>query len=404
MKNKADNSSARSAIVFLLMILLVSLLGIYLKGNKGKKSVTIHNKDWGHSVQQTADGGYIIAGVSWRPGGWQSDVYLIKTNARGSKVWSKTFGRGEVNSGNSVKQTMDRGYIIAGTTWSSDKTHSDIYLVKTDTDGNEIWSRIYGGSRMDEGYSVCQTKDRGYIIAGWTDSFGKGKDDVYLIKTDDNGNMIWSRTFGGSRMDQGYSVRQTTDGGYIIAGRTDSFGKGKDDVYLIKTDNNGNMIWSRTFGGKSRDQGNSVRQTVDGGYVVAGSTFSYSGKDSDVYLIKTEADGREVWHKTFGGRFGDYGRSVQQTTDGGYIVAGNTWPLGRIGSSKVYLLKVGHRGNKEWARTIGTGGSEYGFSVCLTRDGGYIVAGKTVKIDKGDDNVYLIKTLADGTQAWSKTL
>ncbi len=352
MKNKTENSSARSAIVFLLMILLVSLLGIYLKGNKAKKPVSVHNKDWGHSVQQTADGGYIIAGVSWHPGGWQSDVYLIKTNARGSKVWSKTFGRGDVNSGNSVKQTMDRGYIIAGTTWGSDKTHSDIYLVKTDTDGNKIWSRTYGGSRMDEGYSVCQTKDRGYIIAG----------------------------------------------------RTDSFGKGKDDVYLIKTDNNGNMVWRRTFGGKSSDQGNAVRQTVDGGYIVAGSTCSYSGKNSDVYLIKTAADGRELWHKTFGGRFGDYGRSVQQTKDGGYIVAGNTWPLGRTGSSKVYLLKVDHRGNKEWARTIGAGGSEYGFSVCLTSDGGYMVAGKTVKIDKGDDNVYLIKTLADGTQAWSKTL
>ena len=298
---------------------------------------------------------------------------------------------------------MDRGYIIAGTTWSSDKTHSDIYLVKTDTDGNEIWSRTYGGSRRDEGSSVCQTKDRGYIIAGRTDSFGEGKDDVYLIKTDDHGNMIWSRTFGGSRMDQGYSVRQTTDAGYIIAGRTDSFGKGKTDVYLIKTDNNGNMIWSRTFGGNSRDQGNSVRQTVDGGYIVAGSTWSYSGKNSDVYLIKTDAHGREIWHKTFGGKFGDYGRSVLQTTDAGYIVAGNTWPLGRLGSSKVYLLKADRKGNKEWTRTIGAGGSEYGFSVCRTNDGGYMVAGKTVKIDKGDGDVYLIKTHADGTEAWSKT-
>jgi hypothetical protein len=404
MENKPDNSSARSAIIFLSMIVLVSLLGIYLKDNKGKKSVTIRSKDWGHSVQQTVDGGYIIAGVSWRPGGWQSDVYLIKTNAHGSKVWSKTFGRGDVNSGNSVKQTMDRGYIIAGTTWSSDKTHSDIYLVKTDTDGNEIWSRTYGGSRMDEGYSVCQTKDRGYIIAGRTDSFGKGKDDVYLIKTDDNGNMLWTRTFGGSRMDQGYSVRQTTDAGYIIAGRTDSFGKGKTDVYLIKTDDNGNMVWSRTFGGKSRDEGNSVRRTADRGYIVAGSTWSYSGKNSDVYLIKTDADGREIWHKTFGGKFGDYGRSVLQTTDAGYIVAGNTWPLGKIGSSKVYLLKADRKGNKEWTRTIGAGGSEYGFSVCRTSDGGYMVAGKTVKIDKRDDDVYLIKTQADGTEAWSKTL
>ena len=154
----------------------------------------------------------------------------------------------------------------------------------------------------------------------------------------------------------------------------------------------------------SKDWGHSVQQTVDGGYIIAGVSWRPGGWQSDVYLIKTDADGMEVWQKTFGGRFGDYGRSVQQTTDGGYIVAGNTWPLGRIGSSKVYLLKIDHKGNKEWARTIGAGGSEYGFSVCRTSDGGYMVAGKTVRNDKGDDDVYLIKTFADGTKAWSKTL
>ena len=137
------NSSIRSAIFFLLMIVLVSFWGIYLKGHKEKKSVSIHNKDWGHSVRQTADGGYVIAGVSWRLGGWLSDVYLIKTKACGSELWGKTLGKGAVDSGNSVKQTVDLGYIIAGTTWSSDGTQSDIYLVKTDINGNEAGAHQY---------------------------------------------------------------------------------------------------------------------------------------------------------------------------------------------------------------------------------------------------------------------
>jgi hypothetical protein len=397
-------SSVRSATFFFLMIALVSLTGIYLKSHKEKRPVIIHNKDWGHSVQRTDDGGYVIAGVSWRLGGWLGNAYLVKTDAGGSELWSKTFGNGDVSMGNSVKQTRDLGFIIAGNTWSSDGRQSDVYLVKTDIDGNRIWSRTYGGKGREEGSSVCQTTDGGFIVAGRTNSFGKGEDDVYLIKTDENGNENWSRAYGGSKRDKGSSVSQTADGGYIVAGRTDSFGEGEDDVYLIKTNADGVMVWSGTFGGKGRDQGNSVCLTDDGGYLVAGTTWSDSGKYSDVYLVKTDNNGKGLWHKTVGGKFGDYGLSVQQADDGGFIVAGNTWPFGRIGSSKVYLLRVDRDGNKVWARTMGAGGSEFGLSVCRAGDGGYVVAGKTVGIQKGDDDVYLVKVLGDGTEAWSRRI
>jgi hypothetical protein len=394
---------ARSAIFFVLIILSVVFWGIYFKGYKEKKPVAAH-KEWANCVQQTADGGYVVAGVIWRLGGWQSSVYLVKADTLGRKLWSKTFGRGDVNYGNSVEQTADSGYVVAGTAWPLGETHSDIYVIRTDAEGNEIWSRTYGGSGKDEGLSVCQAADGGYVVAGLTDSFGQGKEDVFLVKTDAEGNEIWSRTYGGSGKDEGLSVCQATDGGYIIAGQTDSFGQGNDDVYLVKADAKGDSVWSKTFGGKGRDWAASVRQTSDGGYVVAGTTWPFEEKYSDVYMIKTDTHGREMWHETFGGKYGDYGRCVQQTVEGGYMVVGNTWPLGRIGESKIYVLKTDDKGGKVWAKTFGGGGSEYGLSVCHAVDGGYIVAGKTERVGANDDDIYLAKIQGDGTQAWSTTL
>ena len=395
----------RNAILFWLMILFAVFVGIYFRGYKDKeKTPLIVHKDWANCVQPTADDGCVIAGVIWGMGGMQSAVYLVKTDAHGGKLWCKTFGQGDVNCGNSVQQTLDLGYIVAGTTWPEDEKYSDIYLVKTDHDGKVIWSRSYGGRWRDEGHSVRQTTDGGYVITGQTDSFGDGNDDVYLVKTDIGGNEIWSKTYGGSRRDEGRSVRQTTDGGYVIAGQTDSFGDGNQQkAYLMKTDAEGNLVWDKTFGGEGRNRGESVRQTSDGGYIVVGTTWPPDARYSDVYLLKTDPDGRELWHKTFGGKYGDHGFSVEQTSGGGYIVAGNTWPVGRMGQSRIYLLKTDGKGGKVWVKTFGGEGSAYGRSVCRTKDGGYIVAGKTEDMDGGDDDIYLIKTDGDGVLAWRMT-
>ncbi|MFH1321476.1 MAG: T9SS type A sorting domain-containing protein, partial [Bacteroidota bacterium] len=185
----------------------------------------------------------------------------------------------------------------------------------------------------------------GYIIAGHTLSFGAGNVDVYLIKTNADGDTIWTKTFGGTNEDKGYSVQQTTDGGYIIAGHTYSFGAGYTDVYLIKTNADGDTVWTKTFGGTSFDYGNSVQQTTDGGYIIAGYTMSFGAGNWDVYLIKTSAQGNTLWTKTFGGIYCDRGYSVQQTTDGGYIIAGDKWWSFATGDFDVYLIKTNTQGD-----------------------------------------------------------
>ena len=215
------------------------------------------------------------------------------------------------------------------------KRSSLVYLIKTDVDGNEQWSKTFGGSDYDYGTSVQQTTDGGFIIAGYIYSFIAEDSDVYPIKTDVDGNEQWSKTFGGSDYDYGKSVQQTVDGGFIIAGSTESFGAGEGDAYLIKTDIDSNEQWSNTFGGSDDDGGASVQQTADGGFIIAGCTESIGPLCDDVYLVKTDIDGNEQWSNTFGGSNLDQGTSVQQTTDGGFIIAGLT-DLGE--SDAVYLI------------------------------------------------------------------
>ena len=348
------------------------------------------NSDEGYSVQQTSDGGYVVMGYTNSFGAGGYDVYLVKTNASGDTLWTKVYGGTQDDAGNSVQQTSDGGYIIAGYTQSFGAGDHDVWLLKTNASGDTLWTRTYGGRLIDEGNSVQQTSDSGYVIAGHTGSFGAGYDDVYLIKTNAAGDTLWTRTFGGPVYDFGNSVRQTSDGGYIMTGYTWAMAQSNYDVWLIKTNAAGDTLWTRTYGGMFNDRGNSVRQTLDGGYVIVGYSNSFADSN-DVYLIKTDSSGDTLWTRTYGGYKEEVGNSVQQTMDGGYIIAGGTWSFG-AGADDAWLIKTNVSGDTLWTSTYGGAYADYGYSVQQTSDSCYIVAGFTASFGVGLEDVYIIKT------------
>ena len=320
--------------------------------------------NYAYSARQTADEGYIISGEKMLSTPGLTDAWLVKTDSDGNQQWSRTFGGDDRDFGFSAQQTSDGGYIMGGTTILGFYT-ANMLLVKTDSNGNQQWSRTFGDNHLAYGTTTQQTSDGGYIIVGWIiDDPSQpegGQSDVLLVKTDSNGNQQWNKTFGGNESDGGISAQQTSDGGYIIAGSTQSFGSGSYDVWLIKTDSSGYEQWSRTFGGVRLDEPHSVQITSDGGYIIIGYTASFSGVsgDYDFWLIKTDSNGTtcsyaatgecsessEKFVKIFGGSEWDEGFSVQQTRDGGYIVTGRTGSFG-AGGGDAWLIKTDAFGNE----------------------------------------------------------
>jgi hypothetical protein len=308
-------------------------------------------------------------------------------------AWTKTFGGADYDYGMSVRQTSDGGYIITGYTASYGAGDYDVWLIKADSSGNMAWNKTFGGSHGGRGYSVQQTSDGGYIIVGSTELYGTGDYDIWLIKTDPSGNMAWNKTFGGSHGGRGYSVQQTSDGGYVVAGYAQSYGAGLSDVWLIKTDSSVTMAWNKTYGSSDYDYAFTVQQTLDGGYIIAGQTASHVARDLDIWLIKTDSSGTMAWNKTFGSSDFDIGNSVQQNLDGGYIIAGYTNSYG-AGGSDVWLIKADSSGDETWNKTFGGLGGDLGYSVQQTSDGGYIIAGSTTSYGAGHSDVWLIKVSA----------
>jgi PKD repeat protein len=364
------------------------------------------------SCTVTDDDGVSITGWEYR---------TVHARKIGIEEWNRSFGGTDSDVARSVQQTEDGGYILAGYT-ESFAGSTDAWLIKTDVSGNEVWNKTFDVSDHDYAYSVQQTKGGSYVLAGYTESFGAGLMDAWLItgysllkpihfplpqqippfRTSWLGpyRMSWdTKTFGGTDRDVASSVQQTEDGGYVLAGYTESFGAGRCDAWLIKTDKSGNEVWNKTFGGASWDVAHSVQQTKDGGYVLAGSTRSFAADWDDVWLIKTDKSGNEVWNKTFGRTGWDGALSVQQTKDGGYVLAGYTRSFGRRWDD-AWLIKTDAFGNKLWDKTFDVTDHDYAYSVQQTKDDGYIVGGYTGPDEGPECDALLIKTDASGNKLW----
>lgn len=374
-----------------LVIALTFLASFSFAQATFEKTFGTTGDNFANDVQLTSDGGYIIAGTgNFNSAG--SDIFLIKTDSKGDTLWTRFIGGGSTDYGNAVAPTTDGGYIIAGSTMSFGAGASDAFLVKTDVNGNVTWSKTYGTASNDAAYGVVQTADGGYVFSGTEMQSGlNGK--AHLVKVDANGNVLWSKTFGNStRKNFAYTLQQTADRGFIIGGWENLNLGINDDFCLIKTDSNGVKEWYKSYGDVGHDQNYSVHQTVDGGFIMAGITFSATV--FDVNMVKTDASGNLVWTKNFGGSGADDAYAVTSTSDGGFVFCGSTSSFGL--NQAAYLVKVDGSGNLLWSRTMSGSGWDGFFAIHEAVDGGLIMAGVKGETYGVSGSLYLVKTDANG--------
>jgi hypothetical protein len=340
----------------------------------------------GLAIIQSKDGGYAV-GIDenniilpWETNGGG----VVKLDSSGNLQWIREFS----GRGGAIIQAADHGYVTVGSItmhgYGLGSGGGDIYVVKIDSAGNYEWTETIGGIENDVGNAIALTKDGGYAITGSTNSYGLGNstfdstsNDVYLLKLNSEGSLLWSKTIGGGKDDEGFSIVQTKDAGYAITGETNSFGMGGYDVYVIKVDSTGNLQWTKTIGGGNNDIGNSIIQSRDGGYAITGVTYSFNDTtNGDVYAMKLDSSGNLQWTQTIGGTSADEGFTIAQATNGNYVITGNTSSFGS-GGTNIYFIELDSTGNLVNTKTIGGIGNVSAASMVKTRAGGFAIAGNS---------------------------
>jgi len=385
-----------------------------------------NNLDHGRSITTTTDGGYVLTGYTWSNNGDFSgmnkgygDIFIMKLNSNGETVWKKTFGGSNLDNGSSIVTTNDGGYVLTGETRSNDndfngmsKGSVDIFVIKLNSSGETVWKKTFGGSINEGGQSITTTNDGGYVLTGYTTSndgdfsgMNKGNYEIFVIKLNSSGETVWKKTFGGSREEGGTSITTTNDGGYVLTGWTYSndgdfngMNKGNYDIFVIKLNSNGETVWKKTYGGSSRDEGRSIITTTDGGYVLTGWTYSNDGDfsgmnkgDYEIFVMKLNSNGEIEWKKTFGGSGTDWGFSITTTNDGGYVLTGYTksndgdFSGMNKGDRDIFVMKLNSNGDTVWKKAFGGSNLDNGSSIVTTNDGGYVLTGETRSND-GDFN------------------
>ena len=353
--------------------------------------------DYGRSLIELNDGGYLIAGNTSLLGDNYSNALLIKIDHTGKEMWKRDYTFSSVDRLNMVKELQDGSLVAAGFTMSSTNYSKDIFVIKTDAQGNLEWQRSYGDAQDETANSIDISIGGGFIISGEVINENTGFSLCYLIKIDNEGELDWSNTFGGSQNDNGLSVISTNDAGFAITGMTRSLGDNNGEVWLLKVNSNGEMEWERTYGGDDTEYGRTIQQTVDGGYIIIGQTESFGLGYNDAYLIKTDSQGNEIWSQTFGGQGTDQGRQVVNTLDEGYLISGYTDSFGTLGGFNFWLVKANSLGELEWQRFYGKQGDDRGLSGIQTSDGGYAIAGYTNSGTSSGSDILFIKTDDNGS-------
>lgn len=319
------------------------------------------SEDRARAIQETLDGGYVVAGETRSFGAGSSDVWVLKLSSNGELEWHKAYGGPEFDIGHSIQQTYDKRYIVAG---ALDK---NLWVLKL-TEGGEIeWQKAYGGEGHDEAYSILQTAEGGYAAAGYTNT-NERSNDFWVLKLDPSGNIEWQKAYGGNESEIAYCLVESSEGGYVVVGEAWSIGAGRRDFWVLKLTKNGDIEWQKAFGGSDDDTAYAVIETLDKGYIVTGS----AGTTGGTWILKLSKTGDLEWQRTYGE---SAARSVRQTLDGGMIIAGKTRFISQ--EENFCILKITPTGELEWRKAFGGGLSDQAYAIQQTLDGNYVVAGNT---------------------------
>lgn len=330
----------------------------------------------GDAIRQTTDGGFVITGYTAVPGGGSApDGYLVKTDANGTMLWNKTFGGVDRDYPKAVQQSPDGGYIMAGFIQNNNTLKVQVYVVKMDSSGNLTWSRHLGSSvaTSNSANDVEATSDGGFVVSGSSRKMSNDYDG-FLFKTDGSGTVIWGKHFGGISHDLIHSMSATSDGGFILGGYSGSFGLTNYDMYLIKTDLSGNVLWSKTYGDGDSNIGIAVKQTSDSGYILIGYTQSSSSGSRDIMVIKTDSLGNHLWNKVYGGPGFEMPYAVCEIPGQGYVITGDT-DSGGAGLSDIYIIRTDYNGDTTWTKTVGLSGYDDASDIISDGNGSFILTG-----------------------------
>lgn len=354
-----------------------------------------NHSDAAYSVAPVDDGGYLVAGATNSYGNGSWDAYLTRFNATGGKMWEKTYGGAGGEWCYVIKPLSDGNYAMVGATSSDSKGGFDVYVVKVDPDGNVLWTQTYGGPQNDAGFWIAEAGEGNLIITGYYGT-AVGYSRTLLLKIDRNGTSVWDRNFGSSTINWGKSVVRTADGGYAIAGWRNPGSNGKADLFVTRTNSNGTLLWEHDYGGAGDDFGYGITELSDGGLLAAGHTTSYGMGMNDLFLIRTDAAGNELWNKTYGDT-GDESGGAIYALDNGLEFIGSTRPRGNF--SKFLLIHADKEGNQQWAKTYGPEDVNVSGSGARFEDGSYVLIGNTNEYASGSDDAFVMKLAGNSIPA-----
>ncbi len=386
---------AIQAFIFLFFIFGCDLKRIDDEEPSVKFQLTLLQNGVAYSIVQNADDSYILGGGTAFTPGASSDLLVVKINAFGNPLldWENTWSVGDIDVGKSLVLTPNEGFVISGYTYNDVAPLSEYYIAKCNANnGDKITDSKFGGAKNDVANCIKATQSGDFVFCGYTYSTVDGSSDMSLVYTNAAGTQQWAKTFGGAGLETGNFVELIDNNSYVVCGSTTTNTQGSYDVYVIKTDKLGGMVWEKKFGGQNKDEGNCIRKTKDGGFIICGSTKT-DASATQVYLLKIDGNGQEQWSKDFGGADDDIGYSVIEDVNGGYVIVGETSSKG-AGNTDVYLIKTDPTGNMLWEKTYGTAKYEHAYSIIQTSDKGYAFCGTSGQA--GGYKVYFVKTDKNG--------